>query len=619
MGNPKIFLSYRRGDSAGYTDSLYKNLVERYGREAVFYDRTRIEPGARFPDTIHTAVSRAEVALVVIGQRWLTIADDEGGRRLDDPDDWVVAEIELALAGGAEVVPVLVEGASMPAVTELPEPIQSLAARQAMEVSPSRWDEDLKRLRHAIDRWLLGRRRRLPLASALVAAVAAIGIASIAWVANLAAVPGAGWPQRMLERGLGRQVPAVFGGDAVALVVIDDEDLSVADRREAYAELVTVLSEAGTAVVALDAYFDWDLETARSDADTELADAIAVAHCHGTDVVVASKFATVAAPADKGSAHPNFSQTPLPEWLRDSVGDRWGYVSLEGSAGVGGSFLRAELGRLKYRSKRARSGDLWPTLPLRAVMQVLDATIARYNFESGEIDLCRPRPDPSAAAGLACDSPTLERVVAIPVERVSKKVAPLHPTPLTKKSPKKSADILLLPLHLAPEEQFSDRTRKVSFRDRNRKATVVDELRRARKQFIIIGSTREGTHEAFDGLQGFRVHAQVASNILAGHFLRPAGSGIVLPLIAVAALLGSVWRRRQRRPLEISEPSSPYKHWGWSSVDLAVGGLGLTVVSYLAALLAFMSWQMIVPLPYLLLAFATAYLLLATIERRRAA
>ena len=88
-----------------------------------------------FIRTIEEAVAACDVLLAVIGERWLTATDEEGRRRLDNPEDFVRIEIATALKRGIRVIPVLVDGASMPRSGDLPNDLQSLVRRQALEVS----------------------------------------------------------------------------------------------------------------------------------------------------------------------------------------------------------------------------------------------------------------------------------------------------------------------------------------------------------------------------------------------------------------------------------------------------------------------------------------------------
>jgi len=94
------------------------------------------------------------VLLALIGDRWLTITDPDGKRRLDDPKDFVRLEIEAALTRGVRIVPILVAGAWMPRAAELPPSLAPLGHRQALELNPNRIDADTDRLLMVLNRTL---------------------------------------------------------------------------------------------------------------------------------------------------------------------------------------------------------------------------------------------------------------------------------------------------------------------------------------------------------------------------------------------------------------------------------------------------------------------------------
>ena len=93
----RIFVSYRRKDTAGYAHLVYTLLRNEFGAENIFMDVDTIEPGQDFVESIHRAVSLCDVLVVLIGPRWLNIQDEGGARRLDDPNDFVRVEIASAL------------------------------------------------------------------------------------------------------------------------------------------------------------------------------------------------------------------------------------------------------------------------------------------------------------------------------------------------------------------------------------------------------------------------------------------------------------------------------------------------------------------------------------------
>jgi chemotaxis protein histidine kinase CheA len=149
----RVFLSYRKEDTSGHALHLYEDLVERFGRENVFMDMRALEPGLDYEEAIDAALEICDVLLCLIGTRWMSAANEEGLRRLDDPDDWVSRELEAALARpGVRVIPVLVERAQMPRRLDLPKTLASLARRQAFDLSNMHFAEDVARLVAVLER-----------------------------------------------------------------------------------------------------------------------------------------------------------------------------------------------------------------------------------------------------------------------------------------------------------------------------------------------------------------------------------------------------------------------------------------------------------------------------------
>jgi DNA-binding beta-propeller fold protein YncE len=146
MAAPSVFISYRRGPTSPYAGRLYDRLAERFGPERVFMDVDTIKPGADFLEHIRSAVSSCAAILVVIGPEWLDVRAPDGNRRLENPEDLVRLEVTTGLERGITVVPVLVQGARMPAPTELPAPLSHLSRRNAIEVSDVRWADDMRLL-----------------------------------------------------------------------------------------------------------------------------------------------------------------------------------------------------------------------------------------------------------------------------------------------------------------------------------------------------------------------------------------------------------------------------------------------------------------------------------------
>ena len=155
----RVFVCYRRQETAYAAGWLYERLRERLGSSQIFKDIDSLAPGDDFSDEIHAAVGSCDVLLALIGDDWLTITDVTGRRRIDDPEDFVRLEIEAALSRDVRVIPLLIAGAAMPRPDQLPAGLRGLTRRQALELSPARFELDTRRLIGVVEETLREARR----------------------------------------------------------------------------------------------------------------------------------------------------------------------------------------------------------------------------------------------------------------------------------------------------------------------------------------------------------------------------------------------------------------------------------------------------------------------------
>ena len=146
-----IFISYRRVDSAPCAGRLCDRLGAEFGADRVFMDVDDIPLGADFVAHIGAKIGGCDALLAVIGKQWLTTRNTGGQLRLDDPNDLVSREIALALQRRILVIPVLVEGASMPKAAELRSDLKPLAQRNAMTIGDDDFQGDAAKLIKALE------------------------------------------------------------------------------------------------------------------------------------------------------------------------------------------------------------------------------------------------------------------------------------------------------------------------------------------------------------------------------------------------------------------------------------------------------------------------------------
>lgn len=135
MANKRIFVNYRRDDSASHALNLAQYLEATFGRRNVFLDIDRMRAGQSFPTVLKERLQASKVMLAVIGPQWLELRNDQGQRRIVDAADWVRLEIATALQSGVVVIPVLVGGAGLPRKADLPPDLQTLVDQHAVTIT----------------------------------------------------------------------------------------------------------------------------------------------------------------------------------------------------------------------------------------------------------------------------------------------------------------------------------------------------------------------------------------------------------------------------------------------------------------------------------------------------
>ncbi len=149
----KVFISYRRDDSAGHAGRVHDRLEREFGHDLLFMDVDSIPLGVNFFKVLSERVGQCDVLLAVIGPNWLTVRDDEGVRRLDNPKDFVRIEIATALQRDIPVIPILLDGARIPKADQLPEDLKELTMRNGLDVRHASFHSDMDKLIKGLKTW----------------------------------------------------------------------------------------------------------------------------------------------------------------------------------------------------------------------------------------------------------------------------------------------------------------------------------------------------------------------------------------------------------------------------------------------------------------------------------
>jgi pterin-4a-carbinolamine dehydratase len=149
-----IFISYRRLDSAIFSQWLATQLRMAYGQDCVFIDTENIRDAVVWAQQIESSLNSASLVIVVVGKSWLSTSDEFGRRRIDLLDDWVRREIETSLQTGKRILPLLVEGAELPKGEALPASIAPLLDIQARRINIGTIAKDMSVLVKDAGEWI---------------------------------------------------------------------------------------------------------------------------------------------------------------------------------------------------------------------------------------------------------------------------------------------------------------------------------------------------------------------------------------------------------------------------------------------------------------------------------
>lgn len=576
-----IFISYRRDDAGKTAWRLLDWLERQFGANQVFFDREGIDPGTKFPQVLEQKLAECEILIALIGQRWLEITGAQGQLRLWVPGDYVAREVATALERNIRVIPVLCDGARMPARERLPPRLAALADCQGQSIEDAHFREDFDRLVDAIERrprrW--GERQRdraLRLIryvkrASLVLPLLMPLIFFAAWV-RLFAIWGIDTQIASYTLWLSERLTPVTREQRVAVVALDELTERELGRkyegqpvwRAEHARLLDRLSQAGAAVVAFDFYFERDTEL-----DTTLAEAVKLAGGRGTRVVFGVRA------LDDGTPR-------LAAALRDS-GARWGVLCIGHKRGY---LFTAPLARALSQADEGGDGDCGRAdTPALALATVFDAKPADICSGSRTITLA------SASGGIG----------HLPFSEMQHmRSTPAHCPALARED-----DVATSLLVLSPLDYWRRPPQRYSYADLLNPQLPPDGIAGMTLVVGVTTATARDVHIVERGLWreerfGVELHADAVRNLLAGFTVRPLQPLAQFALMLTFAILGACVR--------------------FVNLDLArlprAAILGALLLAYLGLVVVLSSLGMLLNPMYDIVAFVLAYWILGWLERR---
>lgn len=133
----RIFISYRRRDTLPIVGRIYDHLINKFGESNVFMDFDSIKAGTDFRVVLSEKIEDADIMLAIIGGNWLQQStpankDNEG------MNDYVRIELETAINKDIKIIPVLVDGASMPTPDQMGTTLEKISYLHATNLNSGR-------------------------------------------------------------------------------------------------------------------------------------------------------------------------------------------------------------------------------------------------------------------------------------------------------------------------------------------------------------------------------------------------------------------------------------------------------------------------------------------------
>jgi hypothetical protein len=131
----RIFISYRRADSAMAAGRIHDRLVARFGQRRVYMDVYSNRTGS-FLQQQNQALSASSVCVVLIGEQWEHARRAGAAEaRIMEEGDPVRQEIEFALDRRVRLLPILIDRQGPPAEDQLPPSLHVLRGEHMVEIA----------------------------------------------------------------------------------------------------------------------------------------------------------------------------------------------------------------------------------------------------------------------------------------------------------------------------------------------------------------------------------------------------------------------------------------------------------------------------------------------------